>query len=153
VTEFVDNFLRENARRAVTRDPPLSAKEAKDRWTEAVSKKAAFYPKSFRPDYRQEVKRGGGRGGGASGGVSSRGGRGAKNGTQTRGGSQWKGKGAMYQGHRVCYQYNKPVGCSRPKKGTGCDNGNGGEFAHVCNQETGKDTYCLGQHARHNFTH
>ena len=148
LTEFIDTFFRENARRAVTRDPPLSTREAKERWTEAAGKRAAFYPGAYqynrdRNDARQKTGRGGN---------NSRG-RGAKSTVPTRGGAAFKGKGAKYQGHNVCYLFNKPAGCTRVPKGVGCDNGAGGEFAHVCNMETGKDTYCLGAHARHTGKH
>ncbi len=36
VTDFIDVFFRENARRAMTRDPPLSVREAKERWNEML---------------------------------------------------------------------------------------------------------------------
>jgi hypothetical protein len=32
-------------------------------------------------------------------------------------------------------------------KGTGCDNGNNGEYAHVCNFEKAPGVYCLQAHS------
>jgi hypothetical protein len=151
VTEYVDTVFRENARRAVTRDPLLSTREAKERWTEAANKRAAFYQRMGRRDgARTDAKQSTSRGGGNSGGGATRG-RGG--GAAGKGGAQFKGKSARFNGKQVCYLFNKPAGCARPLKGVGCDNGNGGEYAHVCNHEPSPGVYCLGAHARHTFTH
>jgi hypothetical protein len=56
LTEFIDTFFRENARRALARDPPLTVREAKERWTDMLEKRNAYYHKpairsdSSRPD-------------------------------------------------------------------------------------------------------
>jgi hypothetical protein len=34
ILEFCDTVLRDNASRAIVRDPPLSYREAKERWTD-----------------------------------------------------------------------------------------------------------------------
>jgi hypothetical protein len=46
VTDFIDVFFRENARRAMARDPPLTVREAKERWTEMLDRRAAFHRKA-----------------------------------------------------------------------------------------------------------
>jgi hypothetical protein len=138
LTEFIDTFFRENARRALARDPPLTVREAKERWTDMLEKRNAYYHKpairsdSSRPDGSSRG-RGGKRGGGAN---------------PPRGGNMTKGKGAKFNGDAVCYHYNRAVGCSRTPKGAGCCNGNGGVFAHVCNHEVSPGTYCLAKHPK-----
>ncbi len=42
VTDYVDSILRENASRAVAREPPLTYREAKERWNDAVEKRSSF---------------------------------------------------------------------------------------------------------------
>jgi hypothetical protein len=38
VSDFIDTFFRENARRALAKEPPLTAREAKERWTELMER-------------------------------------------------------------------------------------------------------------------
>ena len=61
---------------------------------------------------------------------------------------QTKGKGAKLNGDSVCYHYNRAAGCSRTVKGAGCDNGNGGVYAHVCNFESSPGVYCLSKNPK-----
>jgi len=144
VTDFIDGAFRENARRALARDPPLSAREAKERWTEALEKRAAFYQRSGgRADSngREGQRNDGnnrGRGGGKRGGSTA----------GARGGNQVRSKTAKFNGDNVCYHFNRASGCTRPSKGAGCDNGSGGVFAHVCIQETSPGVYCLAKHPK-----
>ena len=143
VTDYIDRILRENANRALVSDPPLSAREAKERWNEALEKRTAFFGRSGKADNtRTDGQSYSGRGRGGGGANRGRGG----STSHIRGGAQFKGKGAKFQGHSICYQFNKPTGCSRTLKGSGCDNGNNGEYAHVCNFETAPGSFCLAKH-------
>jgi hypothetical protein len=142
VTEFVDNILRETASRAVARETPLSYREMRDRWTDMLDKRNAFqqrmggkHDNSGRQDGHKPAARGGGskgRGGGPA----------------SRSGPAPQSRGAKFQGHNVCYHFNRPSGCKRPLRGTGCENGNNGEYAHVCNFEKAPGDYCLKAHSR-----
>jgi len=147
VSDFIDTFFRENARRALAKEPPLTAREAKERWTELMEKRAAFYPK------QGGKQMAGSNGNGGGGRADSRGGgsggkRGGENSSKPRGGSMNNGRGAKLNGDSVCYHYNRASGCSRTPKGAGCCNGNGEAFAHVYNFETGPGVYCLAKHPR-----
>ena len=42
VVDFIDSMLRESASRAVAKEPPLSFREGKERWTEGIEKRAVF---------------------------------------------------------------------------------------------------------------
>ncbi len=153
VSDFIDTFFRENARRALAKEPPLTAREAKERWTELMEKRAAFYPKQGGKQAAGASGSGGGgradsRGRGGGGGRGRGGGGGGGNSSKPRGGSMNNGRGARLNGDSVCYHYNRASGCSRTPKGSGCCNGNGGAFAHVCNFETGPGVYCLAKHPR-----
>ena len=78
MTDYIDAILRETASRAVTREAPLSYREARERWNDALEKKNAFQHKFFRKQdaakqdsNRQFNNRGGGargRGGTANSG-------------------------------------------------------------------------------------
>jgi hypothetical protein len=148
VTDFIDVFFRENARRAMSRDPPLTVREAKERWTEMLDRRAAFHRKagskqeggqggsSWRDGNRHDGGRG--RGGGRRGGGTS----------FPRSGNSTKTKGARYNGEPVCYHFNKAGGCTRTAKGSGCDSGSGVVYAHVCNHEVSPGKYCLDKHPK-----
>jgi hypothetical protein len=136
IAEFCDAVLRENASRAVGRDPPLSFRQAKERWTDVAERYAT----------------GGGFGGGRQNqnGGKSTGGVGGQQ--QQRGGGvlvrnryryTWNGRQ-----YAVCFDYNRG-GCGRKATACGCEDGKGVVFAHVCNfyaNQTGK--HCLAQHPR-----
>jgi hypothetical protein len=148
VTYFIDLFFRENARRAMARDPPLTVREAKERWTDMLDRRAAFHRKAGN---KQESGQGGsgwrdgnrhdsgrGRGGGRQGGGTS----------FPCSGNSTKTKGARYNGEPVCYHFNKAGGCTRTAKGSGCDSGSGVVYAHVCNHEVSPGKYCLDKHPK-----
>lgn len=143
VCDFFDAVMLANAGRAARQETGVAAKEAKEIWAETLEKYdvAAGYSRNKKPS---------GGGGGNGGGENS----------NSNGKFSWKGKGApgrdsgtavrvqcRYNGKLVCYLYNHRSGCNRTKKGDGCEDARGGEFAHVCNnQEKGK--YCYGAHCR-----
>jgi len=135
--EYIDGFFRENARRALAKDPPLTRREARDRWNEMMEKRSAYLPRSAT---RQEPPRhDNGRGRGRKRGGGS---------NPPRGGTQTRGNGAKFNGDSVCYHYNRAAGCTRTAKGVGCDNGTGGIYAHVCNFESSRGVYCLSKHPK-----
>jgi hypothetical protein len=143
VVDFIDAIFRETASRAAAGDVPLTYRQMRERWTDAIEKKNAFQLRTGgrndggRQDgSRQQTSRDGGSARGRGGGAPS------------KGGTAPQSRGAKYQGHNVCYHYNRPSGCKRAVKGTGCDNGNNGEYAHVCNFEKAPGVYCLQQHSR-----
>jgi hypothetical protein len=149
VTEFIDGIFRENAWRALARDAPVSAREAKERWNNQQEKRAAFFVRpgarqdcgksdGWKTDgYRQDSGRGRGGNRGRGGGKM-----------MPRAGVQQRGKGAQLNGDNVCYHYNQALGCSRTLKGSGCDNGGGGVYAHACNFEISTGVFCLSKHPR-----
>ncbi len=144
VTDFIDAILRETASRAAAGETPLTFRQMRERWTDAIEKKNAFQLRAgAKNDFsKQDGTKHQARGGGSSGA------RGRGGGSQPRSGIARQGGGAKFQGHNVCYHYNRPSGCKRAAKGTGCDNGNNGEYAHVCNFEKPTGGYCLQQHSR-----
>jgi hypothetical protein len=72
LTEFIDTFFRENARRALARDPPLTVREAKERWVDMLEKRNAYYHRpTARNDGGRQEGGGRGRGGGKRGGGSN----------------------------------------------------------------------------------
>jgi len=135
VLDFCDSVLRENASRAVEQDPPLTFREAKERWAELA-------------------ERGVGSGGGGPTNQNRRrdniaDGRAAGN---TRGGAAAKSKVCRLvsggQSVPVCFLYNRNT-CKRTTKGSGCDDGRGGVFAHVCNfWDSATNKFCLKTHPR-----
>jgi len=160
MVEFCDGVLRENACRAVEKEPPLSFREAKERWSDLTERLVPL-----QTPVQQQHQGGAGRGNrGAASGSSGRGGfsggfgggfgggGGGQAGPAPRGGAAVRGRGARFNtggsSHAVCFNYNRG-NCGRPPKGCGCDDGRGGAFAHVCNFfdiATGK--FCLLQHPR-----
>ncbi len=138
MTEFVDAILRETASRAVAREPPLSCREMRERWADLMEKRNAFQLRAGGGG-KQDGHKPAARGGGA---------RGRGGGPAARSGPAPQSRGAKFQGHNVCYHFNRPSGCKRPPKGTGCENGNNGEYAHVCNFEKAPGVYCLQAHSR-----
>ena len=140
----MDKVLRENASRASAKDPPLTYREAKERWNEVLEKRAGYGARQPAP-----ARDGGGhsnRGGAGNRGDGARGG-GRGRGSASVGLS--RGTGARTAaGEPVCFHFNRQVGCSRPKKGSGCDDGRGGQYAHVCNHEPSPGKFCLGPHPR-----
>ena len=142
LTEFVDVVLRENASRAVVKDVPLSFRQVKERWGDVVEKLVLSGSgvsqggKSSQLDGRKSG------GGGAQGG-----------GGQVKGGVQVKARVArLFQGgssYGVCFDYNRGGVCNRKPGVVGCEDGRGGQFAHVCNfLDPGSNKFCLAKHSR-----
>jgi hypothetical protein len=150
IEEFCDAVMRENARRAVTSLPPLSAQQAKERWRDLVELRRSG-------NGGRSTSSGRGDSGSASGARVDR--RGAKgSGGYAAGGSQQGAKGGgltrsttvLYGGNLICYHFNNVGrGCTRQLKGPGCDNGRGGFYAHVCNYEFPGGKFCFAKHPRH----
>jgi hypothetical protein len=139
ITEFCDSVLRENASRAVGRLPPLSFRQAKERWAD-VAERYGPVARGGRGDSRgQQQQQGGGVSGGGAGGG------------QRSGGNAVRGRAAkhLWQGKQygVCYEFNKGS-CSRVPAGCGCQE-RGVTYAHVCNYFLANlNRHCLGSHPR-----
>jgi len=132
VLDFCDSVLRENASRAVELDPPLTFREAKERWAELA-------------------ERGGG-GGQANQGRRRDNPSDGRGPTNQRGGAAAKSKVCRLvsggQSLPVCFLFNRNT-CKRTAKGAGCDDGRGGSFAHVCNYwDSSANKFCLAPHPR-----
>jgi hypothetical protein len=155
--EFCDTVLRENARRAVTIGTPLTYQQARERWRDlAEIKKFGQQRPAHGFNANQQKGPGGGAGGGAGTGSGGKPGQPGRGGLGVAGARPAAGPGAgrgatvKFNGELVCYHYNNVGrGCTRPAKGSGCDNGRGGVYAHVCNFEYGNGVNCLGKHPRH----
>jgi len=151
MVEFCDGILRENACRAVEKEPPLSFREAKERWVD-TTERLSLGGVQLGGQHNQHnlpppVK--GNRGGTAAG--LSRGGFGG-GGQLPRGGTAIRGRSARFMSggvsFAVCFAYNRGQ-CSRPTKGCGCEDGRGGIFAHACNYfDNTTSKYCLQNHPR-----
>jgi len=137
----VDKVLRENASRASAKEPPLTYREAKERWTDTLEKRAGF---GARP--RDGFLRDGSSGNNNNSNNNRNTQPSAK---RTRPNNAAKGRDAKTAaGEPVCYHFNRRSGCGRPKKGNGCDDGRGGVYVHVCNYEVSAGKFCLNQHPR-----
>jgi len=150
MVEFCDGILRENACRAVEKEPPLSFREAKERWSDLTERMTPIQT-AAQPLNTNSAGRGG-RGASASNQARGGFGGGGMAGSVTRGGAAVRGRGARFNtggsSHAVCFNYNRG-NCSRPPKGCGCDDGRGGLFAHVCNFfDMATARFCLLQHPR-----
>lgn len=144
VCDFFDSVMLVNAGRAARQEAGVDAKEAKEIWTETLEK---FDVAS---GYSRDKKEGGSsdsKFGNFSGGWRGAGGKGKDS---WQAGRQMDSARAQcrFRGKLVCYLFNRAKGgCNRTKKGDGCEDNRGTEFAHVCNhQENGK--YCYGAHCR-----
>jgi len=147
LVEFCDGVLRENACRAVEKEPPLSFREAKERWTDIAERVGSGH--TFQ-QHQPTASRGGR--GGSSGGLQRGGTGGGSSGSSFRAGAAARGRTARYTtggaSYAVCFSFNRG-NCSRPPKGCGCDDGRGGTFAHVCNFfDSATNKYCLQSHQR-----
>jgi uncharacterized membrane protein YgcG len=138
ITEFCDTVLRENASRAVGREPPLSFRQAKERWGDVTERYGPASVRQIRAD-------GGGQqsGGGGGGGTG-----------QSKGGAMVRSRGARFhtggKQYSVCFDFNKGR-CNRQAAGCGCEDKKGVVYAHVCNHyfaSSGK--YCLAPHPKAN---
>ena len=136
----MDKALRENASRASAKEPPLTYREAKERWSDTLEKRAGY-------GARQNTGGGFQKDNGNSNSSSGRSGQPAAKKARTSNPS--KGKDAKSAaGEPVCFHFNRRAGCNRSKKGSGCDDGRGGAYAHLCNFETAAGMFCLAQHSR-----
>ena len=152
IVEFCDTVLRDNASRALVKDPPLAFRRTKEKWSDLAEKyPTAPSAASFQDGKGNSAGSNRGRGGGNSGSSPTRGGAGGGGG---RGGNQFKGKVARFfsagVAYPVCFDFNRQGGCTkRTAKGCGCDDGRGGVYAHVCNfMDTSSGKWCLAQHGR-----
>jgi len=160
VEKFFDSCTKENAHRAVHREPPMDYEKTKARWVKAVS---AVCPQFGLAAVGQQIaamssggrshrqsggngivgRSGGGGGGGGAGGNAAAG-------KQRTGGFESRPP-ARFQGLAVCYGFNNKEGCKRLAPGSAapkCQDGNTA-FAHVCNFFLhDKKAYCMQSHPR-----
>jgi hypothetical protein len=158
VSEFCDNVLRENALRALAKDPPLSYRQAKERWVDVTEQYTSnlFGLRDSRQDYRQS---GSGRGNGgpssansSSGGGFGRGAAQQAGAARGRGGIQSRNRNARIviggKSYPVCFDYNR-ASCNRKQSGCGCEDTKGSVFAHACNYYNyNSSKFCLASHTR-----
>jgi hypothetical protein len=140
MAEVCDAVLRENASRAVSRDPPLSFRQAKERWVDVAER----YTSTF--NFRQQQQRGSGPAAAAGNSGGGAGPAGAK------GGALARSRQARYllagRSYAVCFDYNRGA-CNRKPGGCGCEDSKGVVFAHVCNYYFAAGAkHCLAQHSR-----
>jgi hypothetical protein len=137
IAEFCDGVLRENASRAVGRQPPLSFRQVKERWGDVAERYGTA---------------GGGRGGRGDGkSQQASGGGGGGTSQQRSGGMLAKSRSARFQfngkQYGVCFEYNRN-NCNRKQSGCGCEERNV-MYAHVCNYFiNSQNRHCLAQHPR-----
>jgi hypothetical protein len=143
MAEVCDAVLRENASRAVSRDPPLSFRQAKERWVDVAERYSTTF--GFRQQQQQQ-QRGDGRSGAAgNGGAGS-----AQ--PAAKGGAMARSRQARYllagRSYAVCFDFNRGT-CNRKPAGCGCEDSKGVVFAHVCNfYFTANSKHCLAAHSR-----
>ena len=173
---FFAEVGKENAGRAVRREPPRPHALAAVTWRRLVESlgprvELAAPSGSSLGRGRGSGRAGGfgslpaaGRGGaGVSGGGAAGGPRGAGNSGgpgpgqagrpgQSAAAARVNRAGAKVQGVPVCYAYNSLPGCSRartPHNSATCMDGNGAHFAHFCNYlDLPSGTFCLQAHSR-----
>jgi hypothetical protein len=151
--DFCDAVLRENARRAVTIGTPLSFQQARERWRDlAELKRSGSRGNSGYQQQQQQQQQSSQQGqrGGLSagrGGAPRRGGGSGGTGFSRPGGG--RSPSVFFNNELVCFHYNNPGGCNRAAKGSGCDNGRGGAYAHVCIHEFSAGHYCFAKHPKH----
>ena len=156
ILQFCDSLLRDNACRAVVREPGLSFRRAKEKWSDLVERFNGAGGKGVAAEYKAADGGAGFGRGRASGNQNKRGGGGGSSfgGGASRGGAQVRGRGARYfaggASFPVCFDFNRVGGCTkRTAKGCGCDDGKGGVFAHACNHFSSiRNQYCLAMHSR-----
>jgi hypothetical protein len=153
IAEFCNAVLRENVSRALGKEPPLSFRQAKERWADIAERYYPLHGWAGRQDGRglggsSTGSRDSGSGGGSSGG----GGDGAGGQTTAKGGALAKNRSARYllagRSYAVCFNYNCGV-CNRKPSGCGCEDSKGIVYAHVCNfYYNVANKHCLAQHTR-----
>ena len=142
LVEFVDAVLRENASRAVVKEAPLSFRQVKERWGDVAERQALSGSSG-----------GQGTKGGQADGKKAGGGGAPGGGVQAKGGAQSKTRVARWfqggQSYGVCFDYNRGGVCSRKPGAVGCEDGRGGQFAHVCTfLDPASNRFCLARHSR-----
>jgi hypothetical protein len=161
VSEFCDTVLRENALRALAKDPPLSYRQAKERWVDVTEQYTSnlFGFRDNRQDARQfgaTAQPGAGRGSAGGGnnnlptfgrGAAQQGGAG-----RGRGGIQSRNRNARIvisgKSYPVCFDFNR-ASCNRKQSGCGCEDAKGSVFAHACNYYNYNNSkFCLAAHTR-----
>jgi len=105
ITEVIDEILRANASRAVSREPPLSFRESRERWKDAAEKR------SSQAGYRQRHD-------GDRQGNNNRDTRGKPDNKvpgkfSGRSGQMARNRVLKHNGNLVCFQYNRATGCNR----------------------------------------
>jgi hypothetical protein len=138
IAEFADGVLRENASRAVGRQPPLSFRQAKERWGDVVER--------YGPPAGRQSRDGGKQGGG--GGTGGNGGGGGQQ--QQNSGNLVRNRGARFlhagKQYAVCFDYNRGS-CGRKVSGCGCEDAKGIVYAHACNYFLSNlGRHCLALH-------
>jgi hypothetical protein len=139
IAEFCDTVLRDNASRAVGRDPPLSFRQAKERWLDVAER---YGPVGLVGAHRPGKKDGGKAvAGPVSGGQ-----------TAAKGGAAARNRSARFlsggRSHAVCFDYNRGA-CNRKPAGCGFEDNKGVVFAHVCNYWLNvANKHCLAAHSR-----
>jgi hypothetical protein len=136
--------LRENASRAISKDPPLSFRQAKERWGDVAEK----YGPAFGGSRQQQQQRNQGRGIGTLTGSGAA----AAGPAAAKGGALARSRQARYllagRSYAVCFDFNRGA-CNRKVAGCGCEDSKGVVFAHVCNYYfTAAAKHCLAQHSR-----
>jgi hypothetical protein len=163
VTEFCDTVLRDNAIRALARDPPLSFRQAKERWGDVTERYAGNIFGGGGGGARQDLRQASGGAGAAGGGQQRGGGFGGGAGFGRGGGAAGGGvggRGGLQRGNRnarlvvggksfpVCFDYNR-ASCNRKLSGCGCEDAKGSIFAHACNYYNfSAAKFCLAKHTR-----
>lgn len=141
--EFCDTVLRDNATRAANKEPPLSYRQAKERWADAVEIYAPpVEQQATAPAPAPQPK------------PPAAGKKSARPGNQ-RAGLNTNAKAARFvvggKTYLVCFGFNKRAGCRNTAKGCGCTNPviPNSELAHVCNfWDTATSKFCLAAHCR-----
>ena len=150
IKRFFSDTVRENAGRAVRKEPPMDYEQTKIKWTRAVE---AVFPQYNALGGMMVVGGASGFKQGKAGSSNSKQGSGQAAGgkfSKQKGGGGLQTPPAVFNGVPVCYSYNSSMGCSRPKHGqNSCKDAKGAVFAHVCNWWDQKATkHCFLVHPR-----
>ena len=153
--DFCDLVLRENASRAIREREPLSFRQQKERWRDCAENFSPSnnYAQNNSGQSKKEEKNKYQDGTRSNTQASKPGGGGGSGGSHRPGFDSSRGRAVRFNGSPVCFHYNNRSGCSRALKDKnkpeeGCDDGRGGNYAHVCNYEMGGGRSCLAHHRR-----
>ena len=147
VKKFFGDTVRENAGRAVRKEPPLDYEQTKAKWNRAVETVLPLY--STFGGMMVVTGQAGPRGPNKAQGSKPAGGGGFVKTGKQGGGGGLNTPPAVFNSVPVCYGFNSSMGCSRPKHGqNSCKDQKGAVFAHVCNWWDAKaKKHCMMQHA------